>query len=236
VIRGDVKIGRGTKIESHASIGHNLCVVEIGDDNQIMSGAVVGGTPQDLSYQGELTKLVIGNKNIIREFVTMNCGTIKDQGVTRVGNQNLIMAYCHIAHDCQLADGIVIANSVQLAGHVKIGNYARIGGMTGIAQFIRLGAYSYIGGAARVNKDVLPYSIADGIDNVRTRAMNKIGLQRAGFSPEAIESLHKAFRFLIAGDRTLAEAMQKIETECPHTAEVNNLIEFIKTSEVGIAR
>jgi UDP-N-acetylglucosamine acyltransferase len=235
VIRGQVKIGSGTVIDSHVTVGHTNSIVEIGQKNHILSGAAIGGPPQDLSYKGEVTRLIVGNNNTIREFATLNCGTMKDQGVTRIGDNNLLMAYVHIAHDCIIGNSTVIANAAQLAGHVQVQDFARIGGMVGIVQFIRIGAYAYIGGASNVNKDILPYSIADG-NWAKIRAMNKVGLQRAGFSKEVIDNVYKAIKILIMGERTKDEALAAITSECEPLPEVLSLVDFVRTSDAGIAR
>lgn len=235
IIQGRVKIRKGTKIASHVSIGHPTGVVEIGEDNQIAASAMIGGPPQDLSYKGEPTQITIGNANIIREFTTLNCGTTKGGGITRIGNNCMLMAYVHVAHDCQLSDHVVVANSTQFAGHVEVGDHARIGGMVGIAQFIRIGRFAYIGGGSEVNKDILPFAIAEG-SWAKVRAANKIGLSRAGFSKEDIDGVYRAIRFLIKGDRTVAEALQKIDEECPRSPHIQHLVEFVKSSESGVAR
>lgn len=235
IIADKVKIGRGTKIESHCSIGNPSGIVEIGEENHIVSGAMVGGPPQDLSYKGEATKLIIGNRNVIREFATINCGTTKGGGITRIGNNCMLMAYVHVAHDCQLGNHVVIANSVQFAGHVEVGDYARIGGMTGLVQFVRIGEFAYIGGMAAVNKDIPPYTIGEG-HFARVRAANKVGITRAGFKKEDVDSIYKAVRFLIMGDRTVEEALAKIQAECPQNEHIKKLVDFIKSSENGVAR
>lgn len=234
-IQGQVKIGSGTVIDSHVSIGNENGIVEIGKNNHILSSAMVGGIPQDVSYKGETTKLVIGDNNMIREFTTLNCGTMKEGGVTRIGSGCMLMAYVHVAHDCQIGNHVIVANSTQFAGHVRVEDYARIGGMVGIAQFARIGTHAYIGGGATINKDILPYSIAEG-NWARVRAVNKVGMSRAGFSKEDIDNIYKAMRFIIMGDRTMEEALEKIGTECDSTAQVQHLVQFIKSSENGIAR
>jgi UDP-N-acetylglucosamine acyltransferase len=235
VIKGRVRIGNGTKIEPFAIIGSEHGSVEIGENNHILSGASIGTPPQDLSFKGESTRLEIGNNNTIREFVTINLGTPKGGGLTKIGNNCLLMAYVHVAHDCALADHVVVANSTQFAGHVTVEDRVRIGGMVGIAQFVRIGRHAYIAGDAKINKDILPYSIAEGVW-ARMRACNKIGLERSGFNKDEIEKVKRAVRFLIMGDRTLAEAVKKIEEECLPSESVDYLMKFIKSSELGIAR
>lgn len=235
VIKGKVKIGSGSRIENNVTIGHEAGVVEMGRNNVILPGAVVGGPPQDLSYKGETTKLIVGDNNIIREYVTLNLGTTKGGGVTKIGNENMLMAYTHIAHDCQLGDRVVIANATHFAGHVIVEDDVKIGGGCLVSQFCKLGRFSYIAGDATINKDILPYSIAQGNYAV-VRANNRIGMERAGFSKNEIESVHRAIRFLIMGDRTIEEALAKIQEECEPTESVKHLVHFVKTSERGLAR
>ena len=235
VLKGKVRVGAGTKIESHATIGSDAGEVILGEENWIFSGASVGGAPQDLSYKGERSSLVLGNKNVIREFVTLNVGTDKGGGVTKLGDGNLIMAYTHLGHDCILKDNIVIVNSCQFAGHVEVDSHAVIGGMSGIAQFCRIGAFAYIGGNSSVNKDIMPYSIAEG-NWAKSRATNKIGLDRAGYSKDEVMKVNKAIRYLTKGERTLEEATKLIETELQGSDLVQHLLQFIRDSKKGIAR
>ena len=236
LIMGDVKIGDDTRIGSQVCIGSEYGRVRIGKGNQIMPGAMVGGAPQDLSFKGEKTELIIGDNNVIREYVTLNVGTVKGGGTTRVGNNCLLMAYTHVAHDCILGNNVVIANTVQLAGHVEIGNYCRIGGMTGIVQFCRLGDFSYIAGDSAINKDILPYTIAQG-KWAAPRATNKIGLERAGFSKEDINSIHRAIRTILKGEGSLEDAVEKIKADASISAKaIAPLLAFIESSKAGIAR
>lgn len=235
VVNAGVKIGRGTKIESHSLIGNSTGLIVIGEENHISAGAIVGGPPQDISYQGEITKLIIGSHNLIREFTTLNCGTAKGGGVTRIGDHCMIMAYVHVAHDCRIGNHVIVANSTQFAGHVEVDDHVRISGMVGITQFVRIGRYAYIGGAASVNKDVPPYTIAEG-HFARARAANKIGITRAGFSKEDVDGIYKAVRCLIMGDRTISEALDKIKRECPPSDHIQYFIDFIQSSEIGVAR
>lgn len=182
-------------------------------------------TPQDVSYKGEPTKLVIGNNNIIREFTTLNCGTTKDGGVTQIGNNCMLMAYVHIAHDCKLGNSVIVANTTQFAGHVHVDDHARIGGMVGITQFARIGRYAYIGGGATINKDILPFSIAEG-NWAKVRATNKVGITRAGFGKSEVDGIYRAIRYLTMGGRTIDEALQKINDECEMTAHLQHLVDF----------
>jgi UDP-N-acetylglucosamine acyltransferase len=235
VVRGQTKIGKGCVLHNHVTIGSDFGIVEIGENNQFFAGAAIGGPPQDLKYKNEKTKLTIGNGNMIREYVTVNLGTVTGTGLTSIGNNNLIMAYSHVAHDCRIGSNIAIANSCQLAGHVTIEDHVRVGGMCGFVQFIKVGKYAYIAGDSTLNKDVIPFCMAQGSWAV-IRATNKIGLERAGFTDKSISQVHKAIRLTIMGDRTVEEALKAIETECEVDDNVKYLIDFIKSSEKGIAR
>lgn len=235
VIKGNTIIGDHCKFESHVSVGSDYGIVKIGNHNHIFQGAVVGSAPQDLKYNNEPTELIIGDHNTIREFATINIGTTKTDGITKIGNHNLLMSYVHIAHDCILDDYIVIANSTQLAGHVEIDDHVTIGGCCAVSQFCRLGRFSYIGGDSTINKDVLPFSIAEGKWAVM-RATNKVGLERNGFSKDEIDSIHKCIRTVIKGNRTLEESLQKIEAEVVSSNHISLILKFIKNSKKGLAK
>lgn len=236
MIQGEVQIGDGTEIGSHVCIGSEYGRVKIGSNNKILPGAMVGGAPQDLSFNNEKTELVIGDGNTIREFVTINVGTTKDHGVTRIGNNGLFMAYTHIAHDCVIGNNVVMANSIQLAGHVEIGDYARVGGMVGIVQFCRIGSFAYIAGYSAINKDILPYCIASG-QWATPRVTNKVGLERAGYTKEEIASIHKSVRILIKGEGSVEEAVQKLQADTSIDAKISkSIVDFINSSKAGIAR
>lgn len=234
VVSGKVKIGDGTRLISHVSLGNEHGIVEIGKDNVLCSGSAVGGPPQDLSYKGEPTKLVLGDRNVIREFATMNCGTPKGGGLTQMGNDGLIMSYAHVAHDCKIGNHVVIANSTQLAGHVVFEDHVKVGGMCGFNQFVRVGKYAFVAGDAAVNKDILPFTISQGKYAVM-RATNSIGLDRAGFAKEDIDSVNRAIRIITKGGGTIDESLARIEAECAMTDSVQYLIQFMKASSRGIA-
>ncbi len=235
VLKGKVFVGKGTRIESHVVIGSDHGVTKIGENNHILSGAMVGGPPQDLKFKNEETKLEIGDGNIIREFVTVNVGTATGGGVTRIGNKNLLMAYVHVAHDCHLGSNIAIANTTNFAGHVTVEDHVRIGGVCSFNQFITIGKYSFIAGDAAVNKDVMPFTIAQGKYAV-SRAANEVGLQRAGFTKEEIDNIYRAIRIVLKGGRTIEEAIKDIAAECEPSENIQYLVNFIKKSERGIAR
>ena len=200
-------------------------------------GAVVGGVPQDLKYAGENTHLEIGDHNIFRECVTVNTGTVSGGSLTKLGNHNLIMAYCHIAHDCIFGDHIVVANSSNFAGHVILEDHVKVGGVCSFNQFIKVGAHSYIAGESSVNKDIIPYTIARGNYAIST-VTNKIGLERSGFEKEEIASLHRAIRVVLKANETIEKSIETIleQVEQSPNSLVAHLIDFMKTSERGVAR
>jgi UDP-N-acetylglucosamine acyltransferase len=235
VIKGKVRIGRGTNIESFVVIGSDHGIVEMGENNHIFSGAMVGGPPQDLKYKNEPTRLVLGSGNMIREFVTVNLGTVTGGGETRIGDSNLLMAYVHVAHDCKLGNNIAIANTTNFAGHVTVEDNVRIGGVCSFNQFIRIGKFSFIAGDSAGNKDVMPFTIAQGKYAV-SRAANTIGMERAGFVAADIESVYKAIRTITKGGHTIDEALAEIKENCAPCEHINYLINFVKSSERGIAR
>lgn len=230
VVTGDVTIGDGTQLASHVVIGDPQTHVIIGKNNRFFSGAVIGGPPQDLTYKGEKTQLIIGDNNSIREFVSINVGTPKGGGVTRIGSDNLLMAYVHVAHDCQLGNHIVMANSCQLAGHVEIHDHAKISGVCLFNQFVVLGKYCYITGDSAVNKDVPPFCIAQGKYAV-VRAANEIGMDRAGFSKVEIENVRRAVRIITKSKLTLEGSLQRIAEECEMVPALNDFLAFIKSDE-----
>ena len=237
VIIGDTEVGEGSYIHNHATIGSNECKTVLGSQNTVFPGAVVGGVPQDLKYDGEKTELHIGDRNTFRECVTVNTGTAGDSGKTIIGNDNLIMAYCHIAHDCILGDHIVVANSTNFAGHVIVEDHVKIGGVCSFNQFVRVGEHSYIAGESSVNKDILPYTIARG-NYAICSATNKIGLERAGFSSEEIGLIHKAIRAILKSDKVLEEVLSDIESSLEDypSASVKKILNFVKASERGVAK
>lgn len=232
VVKGRSKIGDGSVLESHVILGNDWGSVEIGKNNRLCSGSAVGGPPQDLSYKGDPTRLVIGDHNIIREFATLNCGTVKGGAVTRVGSHCMIMSYAHVAHDCEIGDHVVIANSSQLAGHVVFEDHVKVGGICAFNQFVRVGRHAFIAGDSAVNKDVLPFTIAQGKYAVM-RAPNSIGLERAGYAKEEVDSVNRAVRILTKGGGTVDEALKRIETECKLTPLVQYFIDSIKKSVAG---
>lgn len=229
IIEDNAEIDSGCEIGAFCRITGNT---RIGKNNKIFSHTVIGSPPQDLKYKGEKTTVEIGENNIIREFVTINPGTAQS-GVTKIGNNNLLMAYVHIAHDCEIGNGVIIANAGTLAGHVKIEDKVIIGGLTGVHQFVRLGKYAIVGGCSKVVQDVPPFSMVDG-HPVSIKGLNIEGLKRAGFKSERINSLKKAFRILFFSRHPLTKALRILTSEMEITPEIEYLIEFIKSSSRGI--
>ncbi|MGD8340247.1 MAG: acyl-ACP--UDP-N-acetylglucosamine O-acyltransferase [Gammaproteobacteria bacterium] len=235
VIEGDVVIGASTTVESHARIGSNYGSVRIGENNLIQCGAVLGGPAQDYSFADAATELVIGNRNRIGEYVSISLGTSKGGGTTRVGSDNFIMAFVHLGHDCQIADHVVITNGTQLAGHITVEHHALLSGLAGITQFVRVGAYSFLTAGSFANKDILPFTIAEGHWAV-PKAINRVGLKRAGFGPSERKNVEKAIRIAIDKSLTMSQVDQRIRNECDLDHAIEHLLEFIATSDRGISR
>jgi UDP-N-acetylglucosamine acyltransferase len=235
VIDGPITIGADTTIGAHTVVsGHTT----IGTENRIGSFASIGAPPQDMHYQGEPTELIIGNGNQIREYVSIHRGTVTGKSKTVVGNENMIMAYSHIAHDCLIGDGIVMANVATLAGHVEIGNHVNLGGMVAIHQFCRVGDFTYVGGLSGISLDVPPFVLLSGTRNrMRISGINKIGLHRSGFTRETIKKLDQAFKIIFRSpDLLTKDALEKTLEELPDCQEVLQLVEFFKTSKRGVVK
>jgi UDP-N-acetylglucosamine acyltransferase len=232
IVRAGVKVGKETKIKSHVVIEGRTT---LGEGNVIFPFASIGSVPQDLKYKGEPSELVIGNNNTIREFVSLNPGTAGGGMVTRIGDRNLLMMYCHIAHDCILGSNNIIANGATLGGHVVIDDYVIVGGLVGIHQFVRIGSGAILGAGSMVSKDVPPFCNATG-DRARLRGLNLEGLKRRGFSKETIETIKKAYRIIFQSKLRTKEAVEKVQQELPHSAEVDKLLAFIADSPRGICR
>ena len=236
VIGPSVRIGAGTTIGAH-------CVVEgrttIGRDNRVFQFASLGAAPQDKKYAGEATELVIGDRNTIREFCTFNLGTVQDGGVTRIGDDNWIMAYVHIAHDCQVGNQVTMANNATLAGHVEVGDWVTVGGLTGVLQRMRIGAHAMIGFASHVGKDVPPFMVVDG-NPLAVRGVNLVGLRRRDFSNARIGAIREMHKLIYRQGKTVEEARASIAalgTDVPEAAADATLMDaFLATSASGIAR
>jgi len=232
VIGPHVRIGDGTTVGAH-------CVLEgyttIGSACQIFTGAVIGSIPQDLKYAGEKSVLILGDRNRIREYVTINPGTKGGGGKTVIGSDCLLMAYSHVAHDCRLGDHVVLANSAALAGHILVEDHAIVGGLVGIHQFVRVGRLSIVGGCSRVVQDVPPYSTCVGYP-AKVFGLNSEGLRRAGASSDVKEALHRAYRVLFHSGLLMSNAAEKVAREVRTCPEVEHLLEFIRQSKRGVCR
>jgi UDP-N-acetylglucosamine acyltransferase len=233
VIEKGVSIGEGTKVGPHVVIREGT---QIGKRCQIFQFASVGEAPQYLGFKGEKTLLQIGDQNIIRECVTLHRGTPYGGGKTIIGNNNYLMAYSHVAHDCQIGNDVIISNSVALAGHIVIEDRAIIGGIVAIHQFIRVGTYAIVGGFSGVLLDIPPYVKAQG-DRAKLFGLNTVGLKRANFSEKTMKALKKAYRIIFRSGLTLEKAIKTVgEDEISHTPEVQHLLHFIQHSKRGITR
>lgn len=227
-----VEIGNDTRIGAHAVIeGHT----RIGRDNRIFQFCSIGAVPQDKKYADEPTRLEIGDGNTIREFCTLNCGTAQDAGVTRVGNDNWIMAYVHLAHDCQIGSHTIFANNAQLAGHVHVGDYAILGGFTGVHQFVRIGAHSFTAIATVLVHDLPPYVMAAG-DTAKPYGINSEGLRRRGYSAAALAAIKRAYKTLYKSGLTLDQAKVQLAEQARTCAEIGVLADFLQSSTRGIVR
>lgn len=232
VIKEGVKIGKNNRIASHVVIEGNTL---IGDNNKFFQFASIGSVPQDLKYKGEDTKLIIGSGNIIREYVTMNSGTVTGNGVTVVGDSNLFMMHVHIAHDCIIGNHAILANNATLAGHIEIQDYAVLGGLCAVHQFVRIGESALIAGGSMVVQDVPPYLVASG-DRAKIYGINTIGLERRGFTKEEIEKIKNAFKILYKSKVTVKKAVEKIRQEIGGADKIEKFTGFIEGSKRGITR
>lgn len=232
VIDAEVAIGPRTKVGAHAVIEGRTT---IGADCEIFSGAVVGSIPQDLKYRGEESRLVIGNRNKIREYVTINPGTEGGGGKTVIGDDCLLMAYSHVAHDCILGNRVVMANSVALAGHIVVEDRATIGGLVGVHQFVRIGTLAFIGGCSRVAQDVSPYATVVGYP-AKVFGLNVEGLRRAGISDETKQRLHHVFKILFHSKLSMRNALEQATESANGSAEVAHLLAFVRESKRGVCR
>jgi len=232
VIGAGVRIGKATKVASHVVIEGRT---SLGQGNTIYQFATVGSRPQDLKYRGEASELIIGNHNTIREYVSLNPGTAGGGMVTRVGDHNLLMMHCHIAHDCLIGNHNIIANGATLGGHVVVEDYVIVGGLVGIHQFARIGSGAILGAGSMVSKDVPPFCNATG-DRARLRGLNLEGLKRRGFTTAAIDALKKAYRIIFQSKLKTKDALDKVRRDVSPTAEIDILLSFIAQSQRGICR
>ena len=233
VIGPGVEMGARCHLVSHVAIEGPA---RIGADNRLFAFCSIGAAPQDLSYAGEPTRLEIGDHNDIREFVTINRGTVKGGGVTRVGNHTLIMAYTHVAHDCNIGDHVILANAATLGGHVTVEDWATVGALCPVHHFVRIGAYSFVGGGTTITRDVLPFSKTAAARDTHAYGLNAIGLERRGFSKERIRKIHHAYKLLLASKLNTSQALEKLKSEPDRGEDVERLIEFIEASERGVIK
>lgn len=227
-----VTLGKGVVLDSHVVVdGHT----SIGDDTHIYPFVSIGLGPQDLKYAGEPTRTEIGKRNSIREFVTIHRGTVGGGGITSIGDDNLLMAQAHVAHDCKLGSNIIMANAATLAGHVEIADRASVGAYSGVHQFCRVGLEAFVGGYSVVVKDAMPYAIIQG-NHAKCYGPNKVGLKRRGYSRETIEKINHAFHLLLSSKLNTTQAVDQIRTEITDCPEVNVLVDFIATSKRGVVK
>jgi len=232
VIGPEVVLGEGCRLASHVSVQGDT---EIGAQTEVFPMASIGAAPQDLKYAGEPTKLIVGARNKIREFVTMNRGTEGGGGVTRVGDGNLFMAYSHVAHDCRVGDRNVFANAATLAGHVEVGDDVTIGAFSAVHQFCRVANHAFIGGFSVVTRDALPWVTTVG-NRAKSHGLNTVGLKRGGYSDETIRALKRCYTILFKSKSILGEAIAQAEAELGEVEEVRYFLEFVRGSERGVCR
>lgn len=232
VIGDGVEIGEGTSIGPHVVVKGPT---RIGRDNRIFQFASIGDDPQDKKYAGESTSLEIGDRNTIRECCTINRGTIQDEGVTRIGSDNWLMAYVHVAHDCQIGNHTILANSATLAGHVQLGDFAIMGGFTGVHQYCRIGAHSFLGMYAGITRDVPPFVMVSGRP-AEPKGINLEGLKRQEFSAEQIKSIRNAYKVIYRSGLKLAEAVERLDEVVDDQPEIRPLVDFLRSSKRSIIR
>jgi UDP-N-acetylglucosamine acyltransferase len=243
VLGGGTVIGPNATIGPHVRLGRNnrvgaSCVIdghaEFGDDNVLFPFGSFGMAPQDMKYKGEPTRLVVGNGNTFREFVTIHRGTIGGRGATRIGNRNFVMAYCHVAHDCLVGNDTILSHGTTLGGHVDVDDFAILGGYAGVHQFCRVGKYAFIGGFSACTKDVLPYSKTVG-NRARNYGLNTIGLVRRGFQPDTVRQLKAAYRYLLVSKLNATQALDRIAQDgALDSPEVRYLVSFIREAKRGV--
>jgi UDP-N-acetylglucosamine acyltransferase len=231
-VGGEVVLGNGVRLESHVVIDGKT---EIGDETKIFPFVSIGLAPQDLKYAGEATRTRIGRRNQIREFVTVHRGTTGGGGLTEIGDDNLLMAQAHVAHDCRIGNEVIMANAATLAGHVTIEDRANVGAYSGVHQFCRVGREAFVGGYSVVVKDALPFAISQG-NHAKCYGLNRVGMRRRGYSKETIEKLHHAYHLLLSARLNTTQAVERIKEEIKDCAEVDLLVNFIETSKRGVIK
>ncbi len=232
-------VGAAVEMGDHCELVSHVVLegpTRLGSHNKIYPFSAVGIGPQDLSYRGEPTRLEIGDRNMIREYVTIHRGTVKGGQLTKIGSDCLIMAYAHIAHDCSIGDHVIMANAATLAGHVTVEEWAVVGALCPVHQFVRVGAHSYIGGGTTITQDVLPFSKTSAVRDVHAYGANSVGLERRGFSKERVRAIQLALRTLIASKLNTTQAIEKIRSKGNVTEDVETLLKFIESSERGILK
>ena len=250
VISPGAEIGSGVKVGPYCTIGDHVVIgsdteigahviidgrTEIGERNRIYPFSTLGMPPQDIAYRGEDTRLVIGSDNVIREYVTINRATTKEEWETVIGNHNYIMAYAHIAHDCYLSDWVIMSNVATLAGHITVGEHAILGGFVAAHQFVRIGAYAFLGAKSGIDKDVPPFMMTSG-SRARLYGINSKGLSRAGFSKESIDGLKKAYKIIWRENKGLKKGLDQVREEIEPFPELGMLLDFFEGSKRGIMR
>lgn len=231
-VGAEVTLHDGVRLESHVVVdGRTL----IGEETHVFPFASIGLAPQDLKYSGEATATEIGRRNKIREFVTIHRGTAGGGGITRVGDDNLLMAQAHVAHDCRIGNEVIMANAATLAGHVEIADRANVGAYSGVHQFCRVGIEAFIGGYSVVVKDAPPFAVIQG-NHARCYGLNRVGMKRRGYSKETIEKLHRAFHLLLSAKLNTTQALERIKEEITGCREVDLLVEFIESSKRGVVK
>src|SRR5580765_2143806 len=233
VIGAGVELGKGCRLVSHVAMEGPT---KIGVDNGFFPFTSIGMAPQDITYAGEPTRLEIGDHNEIREFVTINRGTVKGGGLTRVGSHTLVMAYTHIAHDCIIGDHVILANAATLGGHITVEEWATVGALCPVHHFVHIGAYSFIGGGTTVTRDVLPFSKTAAERGTHAYGLNSVGLERRGFTKERIRKIHHAYKVLLASKLNTSQALDKLKSEPDRGEDVDMLIRFIEASERGVIK
>lgn len=233
VIGAGVELGENCRLISHVTIEGPT---KIGSHNTFFPFSAIGMAPQDVTYKGEPTRLEIGDHNQIREFVTLNRGTVKGGGVTKIGSHILIMAYTHVGHDSVIGDHAMLVNGATIAGHVTVEEWAVVGALCPVHQFVRIGAHSYIGGGTTITQDVLPFSMTSAARDTHAYWVNKVGLERRGFSKKRIAKIHHAYKILLASKMNTSQALEKLKSEGDRGEDVDMLIRFIESSERGIIK
>jgi UDP-N-acetylglucosamine acyltransferase len=252
IVSPSAKLGKGVRVGACAVVGDEVelgdgCILEphavvkgpsaFGRDNHFHSFSIVGGDPQDLTYTGQRVRLEAGDANEFREFCTVHRGTIKGGGVTRVGSHSLIMAYAHVGHDCIIGNRVILINGAQLAGHIVVEDYATISSFCLLHQFVRIGRHAYLGAGTVITQDVPPFSMVVGPRETRCYGINKVGLERRGFSPERIQPIEQAYRYLLRSKLNTSQAIEKMRGTLSHSEDVSTLIRFIEAvGERGLTK